>query len=103
MKKTFTKKQRLAIYKRLLKRVDKPIISSWSLNYYLCWKLLSEIIGKEEFSYLNEFTDEYKEMVGENFPEFHNFLGDRNCLDTEERIELLNKCIVECSEVKQIK
>jgi hypothetical protein len=103
MKKTFTKKERLAIYKRLLKQVEKPIKTRWSINYYLCWKLLAEIIGKKELSYLNEFTDENKEMVGKNFPEFHNFLGDETHLNTEERIELLNKCIVECSELKQTK
>jgi hypothetical protein len=96
MKKTFTKKERLAIYKRLLNEVDEPVEASWGKEKYLCWKLLIEMIGLEKFQQLESFGDDNCLLVKNSFPEFKLGLSGRYKLNTVQRIELLNECIKKC-------
>jgi hypothetical protein len=96
MEKTFRKKERLAIYKRLLVEVDEEVKSSWKSDKYLCWKLLIKIIGLKQFQKLTSIDDEHVILVKVKFPEFTLELGDRHSLNTFQRIELLNRCIRRC-------
>jgi hypothetical protein len=100
--KIFTKKERLAIYKKLLNEVDKPVIGD---NYYLCWKLYIELVGLEKF--MSERTFGHTEMVLSKFPEFKKAFEDfgKSILtDNDQRREILRKTIFFlCEEPKKIK
>lgn len=95
MKKKFTKKERLAIYKKLLNEVSTQIHSSWGSGCYLCWKLYVEIFGFDEFQKLNSFNKECYSSIKKEFPEFAKHIKYGG-LSMDGRINALNECIDFC-------
>jgi hypothetical protein len=106
MKTTFTKKERLAIYKKLLKEVDIPVTgqNTGHSGYYLCWKLYIEMVGLEQF--LSEPVFGKTELVLLVFPEFKNvFESYRKSIfsNNDQRKEALKETILLCKPEKKIK
>ena len=106
MKTTFTKKERLAIYKKLLKEVDIPV-EDRNRNisgYYLCWKLYIEMVGLEQF--LSESVFGKTDLVMLVFPEFKivfESYGKSIFSDNNQRKKALKKTILLCKPQKKIK
>ena len=104
MKVTFTKKERLTIYKKLLKEVYIPVSGPNINGYYLCWKLYIEMAGIEQF--ISERTFGKTELVLFVFPEFKKAFeefGKSVLTDNDQRKEALEKTILLCKEPKKIK
>jgi hypothetical protein len=104
MKTTFTKKERLAIYKKLLKEVDIPVQGRNIHGYYLCWKLYIEMVGLEQF--LSEPVFGKTELVLSVFPEFKNAFesyGKSILTSNDQRKEALEKTILLWKPEKKIK
>lgn len=104
MKTTFTKKERLAIYKKLLKEVDIPVTGP-NIGYgcyYLCWKLYIEMVGFEVF--LSELRFDKTDLVLLVFPEFKNVFesyGKRTFHNNDQRKEALRETILLCKPQKK--